>query len=545
MPKVSKSDSVTKNYEKLAGSERPHAKTSGKIGSSSEDEIVTVSLILRRRPDGKPLPDFAYYQATPPSRREQLSRDEFAAVHGAHEDELALVEKFARAHKLKIADSHPGRRCVVVRGTARQINQAFHVQLNYYHSFRGRYRGFDGPAYLPKAVKKVVEDVIGLDDRPVPAKHWGADPPTTSGVTPMQVAGLYDLPSGNGTGQTIGIFEMPTNEGNPGYAIKDISATLKLFGGGLKVPSLTAVSVDGQTNTGVSDGETLLDITVSTAVAPGAKIAIYFTAAAGTQNIIHALQRMIHPGPKDPKPTILSISYGWGPDNDSINIHPNEYSQMSQLFQDAARLNITVLVSSGDSGAMFSPNTTNAEASYPATDPWVTACGGTVIGDINGSNFDEYIWNDTWPHGGSGATGGGVSARFPIPSYQNGFPIPKQINTGQPGRGTPDIAGNASPVSGYPQSQAGQQSGGGGTSAVAPFYAGMIAVINTNLGLQVGFLNPSLYSSAKQVFRNVSSPPGPANNSYKKVTGYPASPGWNACTGLGSLNGTALQQKLK
>ena len=88
--------------------------------------------------------------------------------------------------------------------------------------------------------------------------------------------------------------------------------------------------------------------------------------------------------------------------------------------------------------------------SYPATDPWVLACGGTTIGSINGSSFTESVWNDTFG-GNSGATGGGISVRFGVPSYQNGFPIPKRIKTGTVGRGIPDIAGNASPNSGYPE----------------------------------------------------------------------------------------------
>jgi kumamolisin len=270
---------------------------------------------------------------------------------------------------------------------------------------------------------------------------------------------------------------------------------------------------------------------------------VYFTGG-DTQSIIHALQQMIHPDPGDPEPSILSISYGWGPDDATADSFSDEdYTQMDQLFQDAANLSITVLVSSGDSGA-FIESKTQAQTSYPATEPWVIACGGTTVGDVKGKNFEEYVWNDTGA-GGPGASGGGISAKFPVPSYQAKAGLPKRNVTGQPGRGIPDISGNASENSGYPQFISGQEQPVGGTSAVAPLYAGLIALINADLGGPVGFINPTLYSVASGTFHPVAGPPGPANNSCKGVTGYPAGAGWNACTGLGSVNGVALENALK
>ena len=91
----------------------------------------------------------------------------------------------------------------------------------------------------------------------------------------------------------------------------------------------------------------------------------------------------------------------------------------------------------------------------------------------------------------------------------------------------------------------GQEGSGGGTSAVAPLYAGLIAIINANLGSSVGFLNPRIYALANTAFREISGPPGPADNSFAGIKGYPASKVWNACTGLGSVDGTALLNGLK
>ena len=539
-----------KGYKSLKGSEHIHPKDHKESNPTPGNEPVTVTLIVRRRPGASELRGVKEFTGKANGARQHLTHAEFAATHGADPKELDQVSEWAKSQGLKVVESHAGRRSLVVRGTAEAVNKAFAVELHDYQSPRGKYRSHEGTANLPTGVANVVEAVIGLDNHPVRAQHFSTarrqnpnDPPITKPLTPQQVAQLYDFPPGDGTGQTIGIYEMETQDGKAGYTAQDLSDTMKAFGGGLKVPVPIDVSVDGVTNSGVSDGETGLDITIASAIAQGAQIAVYFTGG-NTQNIIHALQRMIHPGSGDPQPTILSISYGWGPDDVSAaSFSEQEYTQMGQLFQDAANLSITVLVSSGDSGA-FIESQTVAQTSYPATEPWVIACGGTTIGNSNGATFDEYVWNDTG-RAGPGATGGGVSDRFAPPDYQNGVGVPKRISTKKPGRGIPDISGNASENSGYPQFINGQSQPVGGTSAVAPLYAGLIARINANLGRPVGFINPTLYSVAGSAFRDIAGPPGPTNNSFGKVKGYSASVGWNACTGLGSVKGTALQTALQ
>lgn len=532
-----------KNYVPLAESEHLHPKGHAQLEKTDAGEKITATLILRRQQGGE-TKGLDYFQSTAFADRKHVSHQDFAGLHGSSQEDLTKVEQFAKSKGLEVVDSNAARRSVVVQGTAEQLNNAFAIELHHYKSALGDYHGHEGPPHLPSDISNIVELVVGLDNRKVPAKHFSMDPPHTASLTPQQVAKLYNFPSGNGAGQTIGIYEMVTGDGPPGYAQADINATIKAFGGGLTAPTPIAVSV-GQSNSGTSDGETLLDITVSSAIAQGAKIAVYFTAGSN-QDIIHCLQRMIHPSAGDPVPTVISISYGWSPDETTQYISKGEYTQISQLFQDAAHLGITTLISSGDSGVVFGGSI--AEASYPATDPWVLACGGTTIGNVNGASFIEYVWNDSWGSGKqklAGATGGGVSGRFSVPTYQNGFPIPKSLVGKKAGRGIPDVAGNASPVSGYPQSAGGQLEGSGGTSAVAPLYAGLIALINANLGTPVGFINPQLYALASTAFHEISGPPGPKNNSFNGVTGYPASKVWNACTGLGSINGTALQNGLK
>jgi kumamolisin len=527
----------------LQGSEHPQPKGFKKLQATDGAQELTVTLMLRRHQ--------GHTQVTPeevmarPSSRP--TREAFTKARGAAQSEIDAVVNFAKEAGLQVVDADAARRSVIVHGSAAAISKAFAVQLNNYEYARGTYRSHDGPVNVPASIADYVQAVVGLTNREVEAKHWSAtsavqqraqaDPPNTVALTPAQVANLYNFPAGDGANQTIGLYEMKIGRTAAGYSKSDIEGTMKALGN-LPMPNIIDVPVDGEKNSGKSDGETGLDITVAAAIAPKATIAVYF-AGAQVQNMIHALQMMILPKAGEPTPNIVSISYGWGADDPgSPNFSPSEYAQFTSIFEDASTNKITVFVSSGDSGA-YVESTTQAQTSYPASDIWVTACGGTTIGNINGSSFDEWVWND------DGATGGGVSARFAVPQYQAAAAIPKRTGTGTAGRGVPDIAGNASPYSGYPQVLNGKPPQPiGGTSAVAPLYAGLMARINSNLGSPAGFLNTTLYSLPAAAFRHIAGPPGPANNSFNGVTGYPAGAGWNACTGLGSVNGQALQAAL-
>jgi kumamolisin len=541
------------NFRALPGSVHDHPAEHAVVGPTPETDEVTVTIFVRRKP-GHAAAEVKDAGADPKARPSHAA---FTAARGADEQELHAVARYAIQAGLEILDIDPARRTVVARGTAAAINKAFNTELKQYKAGAQAYRSHDGEIGVPADIADYVEAVVGLTNRPPPAKHFAkapakaqkpakkkADPPGAHSLMPAEVAALYNFPPGDGSGQTVGIYEMTTQEGPPGYDPQDVAKTMAAMGG-LPVPRVQDVAIDGVGNSGTTDPETLLDISIVGAIAPAAQIVVYFCGET-TQNMLHSLQAMIHPKPGQPQPSILSISYGWGADDTNLPYYtPAEWQQFAQLFEDAQTKKITVLVSSGDSGAQ-AEDRHQAQVTYPATDPLVTACGGTTIGAVSGSSFDEWVWNDSWP-GGKGATGGGISARFAPPAYQSNVALPKRNTTGAAGRGVPDIAGNASPVSGYPQQLASQAGpgAGGGTSAVAPLYAGLIARINANNGHPSGFLNPVLYSLPASAFHDVTASPGAANNSFGGVTGYPVAKGWDACTGLGSVNGQALQAALK
>jgi hypothetical protein len=223
---------------------------------------------------------------------------------------------------------------------------------------------------------------------------------------------------------------------------------------------------------------------------------------------------------------------------------------VTQLLEDAAIQNVTFCICSGDNGAQARATDGLAHVWYPATDPWALACGGTTIGNVIGTSCDEWAWNDAFSIGGfsgAGASGGGVSDYFPLPWYQVDTNIPVSVKDGHRGRGVPDVSANSSPNSGYPFILGGAPSSfpTNGTSASAPLWAGLIAVLNAALGESVGFINPVIYALSGTGFRDILPEPGAGDNSFAGVTGYPVTPGWDAVTGWGSPRGVQLLNALK
>ena len=177
---------------------------------------------------------------------------------------------------------------------------------------------------------------------------------------------------------------------------------------------------------------------------------------------------------------------------------------------------------------------------FPASSQGVLACGGTRLEAANGVISSEVVWNthDGW------ATGGGVSEVFPLPAWQAGAPVPASLNPGSgSGRGVPDVAGNADADTGYIVLVDGRQGASGGTSAVAPLWAALIARFNQGLPQPAGFINPFLYRAPANTkgFRDILRG---NNGAFSASKGYPAGPGWDACTGWGSPDGARLLEAL-
>jgi kumamolisin len=299
-------DQIPGDYIPLEGSERHPARGARRVGSADPDEIISVSIAVRRRSDSPPLPDQNHWATTPAAQRKFISHQDFAARYGASQDDIDRVVKFARNHGLNIVGTSIQKRTVVVSGKVEQMNRAFGVDLGHYESAAEKYRGREGHVHLPKDVADVVNGVFGLDNRRVVQPR--ICPGGTSALTPPQVAALYNFPTPpNATGQTIGILEF-----GGGYALSDIQSFFT--GLGLATPNLTEVSVNGATNSpGVSneDLEVTLDIDVAGSIAQGANIVIYF-AHNGEQGFRDAFYNAIHDTTN--APSVISVSWSGSED---------------------------------------------------------------------------------------------------------------------------------------------------------------------------------------------------------------------------------------
>jgi hypothetical protein len=510
--------------------------------------------VVRRRPDADELPDADFFLRRPPAERPRLSDSEFAAAYGASQADLDLVTQFAADRSLQVVDINAAKRTVELEGTVAQMNTAFGVDLGQYrHEIdvgRGRqreveiYRGREGSIYVPAALRDVVVGVFGLDNRRV-GRHNGAEPPNTNTISVPTVAGLYNYPTNSAAGQTIGIFS------GSGYDIADVNAYFASLPAGHPTPTVTDILLNGATNPGSDPfGETTQDIDIAAAFAPSANVNVYITTL-DQAGWVAAINRVAHPDAADSAPSVLSSSWFIADGDDTAGLAGFGVTiaflqAVTAAFQDAAIQGVTVVIASGDRGTDSNVGDGKAHVQYPASDPWVLAVGGTTIGNINGSTFDEYVWND--PDGGNwGTTGGGVSAYFAVPSYQSAAGVPASLNdANQRGRGVPDVAGNANINSGYSGIVLGGSATiGNGTSASAPQWAGLIAVLNAALGVNLGFVNPALYALRGAGLRDIVPGAGPTDNRNNGVAGYPAGAGWDACTGWGSPDGEGLLDALR
>jgi kumamolisin len=461
----------------------------------------------------------------------RVSRAEFTALLGADPKDVQTVEQFAHENHLSVVEASLEKRRVVLRGATKDFSKAFGTELALYRSgVNNNFRGRSGALTIPVELQDAVIAVLGLDNRQAAYAHFiksNASPSSAGTFSPLDIAALYNFPQGvTGSGQTIGIIEL-----GGGYTTADLENFFQ--GIGVTPPSVTAVSVDGGSNSPGSDadGEVELDIEVSGAIAPGANIAVYF-APNTDQGFIDAITDAVHDSVRTP--SVVSIS--WGGPEDSWTAQSR--TALDAALQDAATLGVTVTVAAGDNGSTDGAGDGKLHVDFPASSTYALACGGTTLQGSGGQISSETVWNETASN--EGATGGGVSNFFALPSYQQSAGVQANPETSFVGRGSPDVSGNADPVTGYQVVVDGQNIVVGGTSAVAPLWAGLIALLNQQLGSPVGFVHPKLYSLGETVFNDITT----GNNDDSGLGYYSAQTGWDPCTGLGSPNGTALLNAL-
>ncbi|HEX7340278.1 MAG TPA: S53 family peptidase [Rhodanobacteraceae bacterium] len=448
--------------------------------------MATATLVLRRRGDPAQLL----------SRRTSFSSRQLGQLVGADPGDVAQVRAAAQAAGLEIVEEHAASRRLRVHGPQGVID--------------------DWLAEPPEAVRDRVMAVLGAYGPCAMPRSIVASPRAGStSYTPLQLADIYVMPDGDGSGQTIAIIEL-----GGGFDQSDLDA---YFGGlGLASPAVNAISVDGASNVPGqdpqgADAEVLLDIEVAGAIAPKATINVYF-APNTDAGFLDAVSMAAH---ANPAPAALSISWGAAEDEWS----QSTCNAMDAAFADAVAMGATVTVAAGDDGSSDNDPSGGTHVDFPASSPHVLGCGGTSLQASGGHVTSETVWDDG---GSGGATGGGVSAVFPLPDWQDNAGVPTNPDGGS-GRGVPDIAAVADPQTGYQVRVDGQDMVIGGTSAVAPLWAGLLARIAQLRGAPVGLAQTGLYGGVKA---------GVAATHTRDITqgnngAWQAAVGWDPCTGLG------------
>lgn len=482
-------------------------------GLVPDTEAIEVSLYLKPRQMGD-----AVAASDDPRQAMREARREL------HQPDIEAIRHFAAAHRLHVVEEDAARRLVRLSGTAAAMHEAFKVKLRHHKRAGSSFRYYTGALQLPEDIAPIVESVLGLDTRPVARrKIIIRDAASTSpSYLPNQIGALYGIPTDHtGSGECIAIIEL-----GGGYVDSDTAQAFAAMG--LQPPVVVAVGIDGGSDQPAPDtganGEVALDIQVAGGIAPGAKLAVYFTAnseAGFADAITKAAADVTN------EPSVMSIS--WGAPESAYSTQAR--NTMNSALRDAGMAGVTVAVAAGDNLATDGQFDGQAHVDFPASSPYALGCGGTTIHVSGGQISGETVWNN-----GSSGTGGGISALFPVPSYQSGIALPSSANGTGPGRGVPDVAGDADPASGYQVVLNGQTIVAGGTSAVAPLWAGFIALANQAAGKAHGFINPLLYANASG-FREITSG---NNRPAGSNIGYDAGPNWNACTGLGVMIGGEL-----
>lgn len=536
----------------LRGSERVVLSGAKAIGAANPDESLQVTVLLRSRAQAedartKTTRATANEKAAVESLlqkraadRQHLTREQFLAQRGGLEEDIQKVEEFAHQYGLSISDTNLAKGSVTLSGTVAQFSNAFGVELQNYEHAEGTYRGRTGSIHIPTELDGIITAVLGLDNRPQARPHFRTHRPAITShaqttqpagtFTPVQVAKIYDFPAGaDGTGQCIAIIEL-----GGGFKSRDIKTYFKNTLN-MTAPKVVAISVDGAHNKPTGDpngpdGEVMLDIEVAGAVAPKSTLAVYF-APNTDQGFYNAIAAAVHDTRYNP--SVISISWG-GPESSWTQ---QSLTQFNTLLEDAATLGLTVCVASGDNGSTDGLTDGLQHVDFPASSPYSLACGGTNLTSVGGQYGSETVWNEMASQEGAG--GGGVSDVFPKPAYQTNVNVPASVNPGNfVGRGVPDVCGDADPVTGYDVLVDGQASVIGGTSAVAPLWAGLTACINQMVGKRVGSMTSLVYSQLAQTgnaFHDITS---------GNIGAFSAGPGWDACTGLGSPIGSAIASAL-
>ncbi len=511
----------------------------GSVGPSTEISL-TFALPLRGLEELEALVQKMYDPTDAEHYGKFLTPDEFAARFAPTNEDYEALIAYAKSLGLTVTGSHANRVLLNVSGSSEVLEKAFNLRMHHYQKSSGRvFHAPDSDPEVPASITSLIHGIIGLDNHavrrtynrkkqlsqssiePHAAPHGYPSGPG-GGYAPSNLVTAYNLHGvpADGSNQAIALFELA------GYQASDINTYTSHFG--LPSAKLTNVLVDGGSSSGI-DAEVTLDIELALALAPASQIYVY-EGPNSDQGVLDTYNRIA----TDNLAKQVSTSWGMGEDLSSFRFLQAENS----IFLQMAAHGQTIYAAAGDSGAYDEyPNNQNLVVDDPASQPYVTSVGGTrlKVNASSGAYGSESVWNDGLSHR---AGGGGISAVWPIPSWQqNVATVGSKTH-----RNIPDVALHADSETGYAIYYDGQWTIYGGTSCAAPLWAAFTALVNQERAAKqqspLGFANPTLYSIAlrsacAQNFHDITAGD---NLHYSAHLGYDNASGWGSFNGANLFN---------
>jgi kumamolisin len=507
------------------------------LGATRMDAPVSFSLVLRLHQAR--LERFLAGLYDPRSRlyHRFIDAREFGRRFGVTSRQLSALVDVLRRRGISVARAYPQRTAVDAFAPAGVVERFFHVRLMDYRGPGAR--RFHSPLSrprIPTPLSGIVTGVAGLDGGLFPRP----DDIPSQGVTPAVGAAAYDITplygqGVRGQGQTVAVVESSR------YNQSDLDAFSQQFGLPPLRPQNIPIPHDGPATdqSRAGEGEAELDLELIHEVAPAAQILDY-NAPAVTSGGLDSLGDMIDKIVADGRAKIVSDSMGYC----ELGFPGAALQRDEQAIEAAVAHGVSIFKSTGDAGAYqcerFNNNDQRLSVEWPASSDGVVAVGGTTLSvSASGGYAGETAWEDTLEQGGGG---GGLSAVIPRPSWQSGPGVNNRYSDGK--RQVPDVSADAAPASGWALWTDGSLGLTAGTSAAAPFWAGAMALIEQyaqRRGVNhLGFVDPMLY--------RIASTPQPAPPFHDVTVGtnryYPATPGWDFATGLGSPDVYNLAQDI-
>lgn len=546
----------------LRGNRHPSAKAINDAGIVPADYRME-RIILTLKPDAAQQAVLerliaAQHDPVSPYYHQWLTPEEYGQRFGASENDLQQIVNWLRTHGLDSVEIAPSRNSIVFGGAAAQVETAFHTRIHAYRVGGELHHANVSDPEIPDALSGVVAGVVSLHDFRSQAMHTEAKMPvtefsagTTHYMAPADFATIYNVAplyqqGIDGSGQSIAIV------GRSNINIADVRKFRSTFGLPVNDPQIIVNGKNPGVLKGGEESEAALDVEWSGAVAKKAAIKFVVSASTSTTDGSYLSAQYIVNHNLAP---VMSMSFGLC--EAALGTSGNSF--INGLWRQAAAQGITVLVSSGDSGAAGcdSSSATHAVAGKGVnglcSSPYSVCVGGTQFSDSNYglywsvsntgtmgsavSYIPEAVWNES---GSSGlwASGGGASTIYAKPGWQNGVGVPADGK-----RDVPDVSLTAAVHDGYLMFMNGNNMVCGGTSASTPSFAGLMVLVVESRGTRQGNASPPLYSLANNqryggaaVFHDIKV----GSNSVPSLTGYSAVAGYDRATGLGSVDASVL-----